>query len=180
MKPEYINVWALIGNLLAYIVWVTLLKAVEISLCKKGFSLHFKFVYFVLAVITILAILGYTVFWEYWLLLYKRAAHFLNTFLCAYIFDQVFSQYLRIKEIKLNKALYLWVLFASVSTLGVFDEILDLIMGSIHWKNDSATDLLVNTIGLLTFVVLKMITEKLTRGGDRNGRYGTKLPTTIA
>jgi len=155
MDQNYINNKHLLGNLIFWTISFLLLKLIAQFFKSKKLKVNFLPAYILLGLFIIPAILGFTFFKDYWLYLFKRTGHFLTGFLSAYIFDQIFSVYFQKNKIKISQCLYLWLLFASVSGVGVVDEVLDLFMGTVHWVGDSATDLLVNTIGFLIFLLVK-------------------------
>lgn len=163
MNKNCISYEQLFGNLSFWILALVFLWLLERFLTNKRLKVNFLPVYILLSLYIIPAILGFTIFKQYWLFLFKRLGHFLTGFLSAYIFDQIFSAYFKKHKIEINKWLYLWLLFASVSGIGVIDEVVDLFMGTIHWLGDSATDLLVNTVGFSIFLLLKKLLLKKTR-----------------
>jgi len=160
MDKNYLNYEQLFGNLSFWIIALVFLWLLERFLINKKLKVKFLPAYILLSLYIIPATLGFTIFKHYWLFLFKRLGHFLTGFLSAYIFDQIFSAYFQKHKIKINKWLYLWLLFASVSGIGVIDEVLDLFMHTIHWLGDSAQDLLVDTVGFLIFLLVKKLWRK--------------------
>lgn len=151
----------MIGNLIFYLLLLIFLKILELQLKNHGYRINLALVYLLIILFFIPTILAFAVYPGWWLYLFKRPGHLLTGFLTAYIFNQIYSEFFKKQKITLTVFLRIWLLFASVSAVAVVDEILDLYIGVIHGLTDTATDLVVNNLGLLFYLFFLKFFPKL-------------------
>lgn len=155
-----------IGDLNSYFFWyfIELFLALELAsfvFKKLKLTVNLHSVYWLLLSYTIVNSLILALLPEWRNLIFNRLGHVVSGIIFTFISYEVIKASLKKSKIKLTKPLFNLFVFSLASTVGVFNEIielgLDYTTGSQRlgpgW--DTAIDLLMNTLGILIIIFVK-------------------------